>query len=309
MTGRGWIPAGGGGQPGPGGSGRGEVVPFRRRAVKPRRRSRGPLRRLVRPLAGALAVVGAPLAVGLWALTSPRFALAEVVVRGTDRVPAGWVRDELAPFAGRNLLRLPLAEVDAALALHPWIDGVEVSKRLPRTLAVAVAERRPAALVTVRGALWFADRDGRPIAPAAGGETEGLLLVSPPVGLAGGGAGPATAGKAGPAAGGTAGGAGAAVPPGGVELALGVAAQLGDAAPGWAAELTWVEVLSEEDARLHTAALPFPLVVRSGRLEPGVSRLAELLPGLVRRYPRLEAVDLRFSRRIVLRPQAERSQA
>jgi hypothetical protein len=308
MTERGWIPAGGGSLPGSGGTGRGEVVPFRRRAVKPRRRSRSPLRALVRPLAGALAVVGAPLAVGLWALTSPRFALAEVVVQGTDRIPAAWVRDELAPFAGRNLLRLPLAEVDAALAGHPWIDGVEVSKRLPRTLAVAVAERRPAALVTVGGALWFADRDGRPIAPAAGGATEGLLLVSPPVGPAGGGA--PTGGATGGAAGGTAGGAGAAaVPPGGVELALGVAAQLGDVAPEWAAELTWVEVLSEEDARLHTAALPFPLVVRSGRLEPGVSRLAELLPGLARRYPRLEAVDLRFSRRIVLRPQAERSQA
>jgi hypothetical protein len=35
---------------------------------------------------------------------------------------------------------------------------------------------------------------------------------------------------------------------------------------------------------------------------PKVQRLVELLPDLSRRYPRIEAVDLRFSRRIVVQP-------
>ena len=90
--------------------------------------------------------------------------------------------------------------------------------------------------------------------------------------------------------------------PGDVPLALRLEAELAASEPEWAAGLTWVEALSDDDARLHSAALPFPLVVTAGRVEPPVRRLAELLPELRRRYPRLAAVDLRFSRRIVVQP-------
>jgi hypothetical protein len=37
---------------------------------------------------------------------------------------------------------------------------------------------------------------------------------------------------------------------------------------------------------------------------PKVKRLTELLPELDRRYPAIQAVDLRFSRRIVVQPEA-----
>jgi cell division protein FtsQ len=258
----------------------GQVLPFRRRTLKRRKRSLALA--LLKPLAGALVLVGAPVAIAAWALTSPRFALAEVAVAGSGRVPRDWIRAQLAPLLGRNLLLLPLGEVDRALAGHPWIAAVEVSKRLPATLAVAVAERAPAALLRVGGAPWFADAQGRPIAPVAASDDGGapagdLLLVS------------RAAGAGEPA-------------PGDVQLALRLAAELGASRPEWAAELTAVEVISDDDARLHSAALPCPLVVTAGRVEPAARRLAELLPELLRRYGTLAAVDLRFSGRIVVEP-------
>src|SRR4030095_6440613 len=63
-----------------------------------------------------------------------------------------------------------------------------------------------------------------------------------------------------------------------------------------------IEVLGEGDFRLRTDALPFPLLVTSGQVGPKVQRLVELLPELSRRYPQIETVDLRFSRRIVVQP-------
>jgi hypothetical protein len=90
--------------------------------------------------------------------------------------------------------------------------------------------------------------------------------------------------------------------PGDVPLALGLAAELAACRPEWAAGLTWVEALSDDDGRLHSAALPFPLVVTAGRIAPAARRLAELLPEIARRYGRPAAVDLRFSRRIVIQP-------
>jgi hypothetical protein len=42
--------------------------------------------------------------------------------------------------------------------------------------------------------------------------------------------------------------------------------------------------------------------VKEGEVAPKLQRLVTLLPELARRYPKIEAVDLRFSRRIVVQP-------
>lgn len=259
---------------GPPGDGR--VLPFRRRAVKPRRRKRSLALRLLKPLLGAVALVGLPLALGGWVLTSPQFALRELEVVAGDRVPRAWVESRLAPLAGRNLLWLPLAEVDRALAGHPWVAGLGVRKELPSRLVVEVMPRRPAALVPKDGEPWFADAAGRPIAPLGDEDPGELLLVTTPPGAAVDGAG--------------------------VPLALAVAEELAAAVPEWAAGTRRIEALSNEDARVHTAALPCPLLLRVGQIAPRARRLTEVLPELGARYPQMAALDLRFSRRIVVRP-------
>jgi len=90
----------------------------------------------------------------------------------------------------------------------------------------------------------------------------------------------------------------------GMAGALEVAAELGRVRPDWAGALTHIEVLGEEDFRLHTGALRFPLLVTRGQVGPRIRRLEKLLPELERRYPAIAAVDLRFSRRIVVQPAA-----
>lgn len=266
----------------------GRVLEFRRAAVKPRRQRRNLWAAAARGLLGAVLVVGTPVAAAAWAMTSPRFALTELSVTAAERVPEAWVRARLAPLVGRNLLLLPLPEVDRALAGHPWIGSLSVAKALPSRLEVTVTQRRPAALVLRAGEPWFADAAGGAIAPvgapagasaeSAAGDPEaaGLLLVVPPEG-------PGIEGN-------------------GVPLALAVAAELAAAAPAWARELGRIDVLSEEDARLHTAALPCPLLVRQGTIGKRADHLRALLPEVAARYPEMAALDLRFSRRIVVEP-------
>jgi cell division protein FtsQ len=267
------------------------VLDFRRRGVPLRRRRRHPLLLLARPLAVAVVVVLLPLGLGAWVLTSRRFQLAEVVVEGgTQRVKPEWVRQALALYQGRNLVRLPLSEAAAAIQKNPWVESVELQKELPGRLHVALTERRPVALLRSGvGAggldeLVYADPDGRPIVtvdslPEA--RKAGLLEVFFPRAVPGGVA---------------------AV--GGIAGALEVAGELGRVRPDWAAALTRIDVLGEEDFRLHTEALPFPLLVTRGEVGPKARRLEELLPELERRYPVIESVDLRYSRRIVVQPGA-----
>lgn len=264
------------------GQGGGKVLDFRRRSAPPRRRRPNPLLVLMRPLTAALLLVALPGGLAAWVLTSPRFQLQEVVVKGgTQRVPADWVTGTLAPLEGENLIRLPLEDITARLRGNPWIDTVELRKELPGLLHVEVSERRPVAFLFNEGHLYYADTAGRPIVPVGSPEEArhaGLLEVrfSYPVS-------------------------------GGVASALEVAGELGRVRPDWAGALTRIEVLGEEDFRLYTGALRFPLLVTRGQVGPKIRRLEELLPELERRYPAIAAVDLRFSRRIVVQPAAPKA--
>jgi cell division septal protein FtsQ len=259
----------------------GRILDFRRRGTPPRRRRRSLLVALARPLLAAVALVALPVGLLIWVLTAPLFRLRNVEVGGSvRRIPGNWVRQALAPFEGENLLRLSLSEAAVRVHRNPWIESVEMVKELPDRLRVQVAERRPVALLADGGGLVFADSAGRAIAPVATpadleeARRAGLLVVS----------------------------FSEQPHPDGMAAALKVAAELGRVEPTWAAKLARIEALGEGDFRLRTDALPFPLLVTSGQVGPKVQRLVELLPELSRRYPRIEAVDLRFSRRIVVQP-------
>ncbi len=76
--------------------------------------------------------------------------------------------------------------------------------------------------------------------------------------------------------------------------------EIDEVGTSWIAGLSEVEVLGAEDFRLHTSALPFPVLVRIGTLNLKARRLEELLPH-IERYG-AAAVDLRFARRIIVQP-------
>jgi hypothetical protein len=259
---------------------------FRRADAPPRRKRRNPFVALLQPLAVSVGLVAVPAGLVTWIVTSPRFDLKNVAVEaGTPRVPAAVLREALAPFQGENLVLLPLGNVEAAIRRNPWVDTVEIEKELPDRLRIEVTERRPVALLErdARGTgLVYADQEGRPIAPVGGGaelasaRRAKLVVVS-------------FVHRELSASDGVAG-------------ALEVAGELGRVQPDWAAALSRIEVLGEQDFRLHTDALRFPLLVTRGQVGPKVEKLKELLPELDRRYAAIRVVDLRFSRRIVVQP-------
>jgi cell division septal protein FtsQ len=251
----------------------GRVLPFKRRAVRPPRR-KATLGTLLKPLVTAMALVVMPLAVVTWLTTSPAFAVDEVLVDGVDRVDRHWVLDHLSPHYGRNLLWIDLEAAARPLGDHPWIDGLVLRKELPNRLAVTVRERRPAAVVNRDGVLCYAEETGRVIAPVGAGEPlTGLLRVD------GDGGGEAT-----------------------VPRALEIHRELSRLRPDWSRDLSRVEVLSDNDFRLETGALPFVLLVRRDDIDSKLRRLEEVLPHLEERFGSPAAVDLRFARRILLQP-------
>jgi cell division protein FtsQ len=144
----------------------------------------GVLRRAAPTLARATALAAlilAVLALRGWLLSSPRFAVAHVVVDGNRQVGRDQILRVAGVDAGQNIFELSPRQIEEAVAEDPWIERVEVRRRLPDRVDIHVVERRAAALISVEGAgLYLADAAGRPFKRAAvhDGEGAGLVIVS-----------------------------------------------------------------------------------------------------------------------------------
>jgi cell division protein FtsQ len=85
---------------------------------------------------------------------------------------------ELSPVhAGDHLLLADLTQAAQALARHPWVASVELRRRLPPALEVAVVERRAVALVEL-GGLYLVDERGEVFKRAAPGDGLDLPVVT-----------------------------------------------------------------------------------------------------------------------------------
>lgn len=251
------------------------VVPFRRpRKGKLRRRRRSAFVRWLLPFAAALSIVGLPSLFVFWLSSSPSFAMEELVVlpAPSGRVAPEWVRGALRPEAGQNLWLLDLAALEQRLEAHPWLADVGLRKEPPSTLIVRLVERHPAALYRAQEGLAWVDDSGKLIEPVDFSRPQtGLDL-------------PILSG-----------------PEDQIGAALGLLGEIETTGAGWAPGLSEIEILGADDFRLHTTALPFPLVVRQGSLASQARHLRALLPRLSASAGTIDAVDLRFSRRIIIK--------
>lgn len=127
-----------------------------------------------------LAAVGGGVHLGIeWATHSPRFAVAQAEVQGTEHLPDHEIRHVLAPVLGTNLFSIDTKAVARKLRELPWIEEAQVGRRLPNRLTVRIVEHEPAALVAL-GGLYLADASGHPFKRAAIdlGEGAGLLTFT-----------------------------------------------------------------------------------------------------------------------------------
>ncbi len=91
---------------------------------------------------------------------SPLFLVKRVDVEATQRPGEEEIRSRSGIRPGMNLLSLDTAEVSRRLETHPWIHHATVVKRPPDEVLIKVREREPAALVGVRGTLYYMDAEG-----------------------------------------------------------------------------------------------------------------------------------------------------
>ncbi len=120
--------------------------------------------RVLSTTAAAAATAAAIVGAGYWALTTERFAVVAVEVRGASRVPPQKILEASGIHHGQNLWRIDPERVRARLEAMPEIRRADVVRELPNRVAIVVEERRPFTLVHAARLHWL-DEDGRLLGP------------------------------------------------------------------------------------------------------------------------------------------------
>lgn len=137
-----------------------------------------------------LAIAGVALVQGIrrYAAASPHFAIRELVFEGQEHL----TREELHQIAGlapgQNIFARSPTEAIARLQSNPWIVTADVSRKLPGTVRVTLAERRASALLALpqdavaetglSAGLFVVDEDGEAFKAFDSKDPADLPLIS-----------------------------------------------------------------------------------------------------------------------------------
>ncbi len=126
----------------------------------------------------AVAVLAGAGAVGVrWLLTSPRFAVLEVEVRGTSRLASAEIVAAAGIRRGANLWKIDTRAAVAGVEGLAAVRRAEVIRAFPNRVTIVVEERRPFTLVHA-GRLHWIDEEGVRVASEARAVTMALPVIS-----------------------------------------------------------------------------------------------------------------------------------
>ncbi len=131
---------------------------------------------------GLALVIGTSVAVAYsvrhYALTSPRFAIQEVNLRGGKRVSPEQAQLQAGVVLGSNVFALDTALAERKLLENPWISQARVTRDLPRALRMEIKEREAVALAVFSDRLYLVTADGEPFKELAPGDPADFPLIT-----------------------------------------------------------------------------------------------------------------------------------
>ena len=232
------------------------------------------------------ALVGTPA--GCWATgevrSSPLLRVSTIAVNGARWTSEGEVRAAAEAFRGQHILALDLDAARAELRALPWIEDVALRRVLPSTVEVSVTERVPVGIARVGRRLYLVDSDGvllddyGPRFAALG-----LPIID---GLAGRG------------------GAAAEVDRRRATLAARLIGQM-SRHEELAGRLSQIDVRDPEDAVVLLSGDPARIHLGAERFAERLGIYLDVAPALRAQVSSIDAVDLRFGRRIYVRPSGD----
>lgn len=110
--------------------------------------------------------------------SSPRFAVADVIVTGNHFRTEEQVLTTAGIGVGENVFSIDLDRAQASLEGDPWIAEATLARRLPDAIIVSVREREAAAVVSIGGDTYLSTRKGELFKRLEAGDPVDLPIVT-----------------------------------------------------------------------------------------------------------------------------------
>lgn len=131
---------------------------------------------------GVLLVVGASVLVAWgahrYALTSPRFAVRQIEVKGGKRKTEDQIAQVAGIKRGDNVFAVDTNQVEQKLLSDPWVKQVKVTRALPSTVSIELEEREAGALASIGDRLYLVTKSGEPFKPVEEGDPFDLPVLT-----------------------------------------------------------------------------------------------------------------------------------
>ncbi|MCC5911868.1 MAG: FtsQ-type POTRA domain-containing protein [Clostridiaceae bacterium] len=111
-------------------------------------------------------------------LQSDFLNLEEINVKQNTELAEEEIIEASRLITNRNILQYNLSEIEDNLKTHPYIKDAQVTRKLPRTITITVAEREKYAIIPYMGSYIYIDQDKVVLEAYSGGLIEGLPLVT-----------------------------------------------------------------------------------------------------------------------------------
>ncbi len=94
-------------------------------------------------------------------VTTPALAVAEITVKGAERVEPARVMELAGSIDGKNIFSFDADTVAASVEEEPWVTRAVVKRRPPHRVEIKITERAPLALARLEdGSLYVMDNTG-----------------------------------------------------------------------------------------------------------------------------------------------------
>jgi cell division protein FtsQ len=258
---------------------------FRRAKVKPGKKK--PARawlswRSLRLVMGSALAIYASYRALDFVVSASTLQVQKILVRGNVRLSSGEVQALVDDLRGTSIITADLAKFRSRLMASPWVADVALRRKLPSTIEVFVSERRPIGVCRLGRELYLLDRTGSLIDEFGPQYAEFDLpiidgVVRPPTGVE------------------------PAIDPGRTALAADVIDALA-AHPELASRLSQIDVRDPQNAVVLLDGDPALLYLGTEKFAERLQSYVELAPALRERVTEMDYVDLRFDRRLYIKP-------
>jgi len=250
---------------------------------------RGSLRRKRRyrlVVAAGVLLLAAAVVLSLMAysfVTNPRqFTVSRILVEGAEFADRELVEATVRELTGGNVLMVDLREVCAAVERLPWVRRAQARKVLPDTLQLTLDERLPTAYVLLGGEIFLTDGTGTVI--------DRLRPEHPFIGL------PVIRGVDG-------------LPEAELQerlrLATAMLDELRRQRPAWYDRVSEIEVAEPRRLSVLLGDRTAPIIVGDRDAVARLGKYFSIEAELDRRYDSPEYIDVRYERRLYIKPGGE----